>query len=116
LSHERNGAIQLGADADLVVYDPNYRGEISAQTHQINLDYLSFEGMEIESRPHVATVRGQVAVRDRESVGEVGRGKFLDREPNHFQIALGRTGSAASAPGVLPEPVFVRPCPSLAQD
>ncbi|MEO7723406.1 MAG: dihydropyrimidinase [Chthoniobacterales bacterium] len=80
----RKGTIQLASDADLVVYDPNYRGKISAKTHQMNLDYNSFEGMEIEGRPHVVTVRGKVAARDGKFVGEIGRGKFLAREPNHF--------------------------------
>ncbi len=80
----RKGTIQLGSDADLVVYDPNHRGKISSKTHQMNLDYNSFEGMEIEGRPHVVTVRGKVAARDGKFVGEIGRGKFLAREPNHF--------------------------------
>ena len=80
----RKGAIQLGSDADLVVYDPAYRGVISARTHQMNLDYNSFEGFQIEGRPHVVTVRGKVAARDGKFVGEIGRGKFLPREPNHF--------------------------------
>jgi dihydropyrimidinase len=80
----RKGAIQVGSDADLVVYDPNYRGKISAQTHQMNLDYNSFEGFEIQGRPHVVTVRGKVVARDGKFVGEVGRGQFLKREPTHF--------------------------------
>lgn len=80
----RKGTIQAGADADLVIYDPNYRGKISAKTHAMNLDYNAFEGMEIEGRPSAVTVRGKVAVRDGKFVGEVGRGKFLQREPNHF--------------------------------
>ncbi len=80
----RKGTIQLGSDADLVVYDPNYRGTISAQTHQMNLDYNSFEGFAIEGRPHVVTVRGKVAAREGKFVGEIGRGQFLRREPNHF--------------------------------
>jgi len=80
----RKGAIKVGSDADLVVYDPNYRGKISAKTHQMNLDYNSFEGFEIQGRPHVVTVRGKVAARDGEFVGEFGRGQFLRREPSHF--------------------------------
>jgi dihydropyrimidinase len=80
----RKGTVQLGSDADLVVYDPSYRGTISAQTHQMNLDYNSFEGFAIEGRPHVVTVRGKVAARDGSFVGEIGRGQFLRREPNHF--------------------------------
>ncbi len=80
----RKGTIQLGSDADLVVYDPDYRGKISAATHQMNLDYNSFEGFEIEGRPHIVTVRGKMAAREGKFVGEMGRGKFLAREPNHF--------------------------------
>jgi len=80
----RKGTIQVGSDADLVVYDPNYRGTISAKTHHMNLDYNSFEGFEIEGRPHAVTVRGKVAARDGEFVGEVGRGRYIEREPTHF--------------------------------
>src|SRR5438132_2368864 len=80
----RKGAIKVGSDADLVVYDPNYRGKISAKTHQMNLDYNSFEGFEIEGRPHVVTVRGKIAARDGKFIGEFGRGQFLKREPSHF--------------------------------
>lgn len=80
----RKGTIQPGADADLVVYDPDYRGKISAKTHQMNLDYNCFEGVEIGGRPHVVTVRGRIAARDGKFVGEIGRGQFLRRQPTHF--------------------------------
>jgi len=79
----RKGTIALGADADLVVYDPNYRGTISARTHQLNLDYSAFEGWEIKGRPSVVTVRGEVAARDGKFVGTIGRGQFVKREPTH---------------------------------
>jgi dihydropyrimidinase len=82
--YPRKGAIKIGSDADLVVYDPNYCGTISAKTHQMNVDYNSFEGMQIEGRPHVVTVRGKVAARDGQFVGEFGRGQFLQREPCQF--------------------------------
>lgn len=80
----RKGTIQLGSDADLVVYDPDYRGKISVKTQTMNVDYNPFEGMAIEGRPQLVTVRGQVAVRDGKFVGQSGRGQFLQREPNHF--------------------------------
>ena len=80
----QKGTIQLGSDADLVVYDPTYKGVISAKTQTMNVDYNAFEGMPIEGRPHVVTVRGQVAARDGKFVGKVGRGRFLQREPSHF--------------------------------
>jgi dihydropyrimidinase len=79
----RKGTIQPGADADLVVFDPNYRGTISAKTQLMNVDYSAFEGWKTAGRPSVVTVRGQVAARDGKFVGTVGRGKFLKREPTH---------------------------------
>jgi dihydropyrimidinase len=80
----RKGTIAVGSDADLVVYDTNYRGVVSAKSQHMNNDYNGFEGMEIEGRPSVVTVRGKVQVRDGRFLGERGHGKMLKREPNHF--------------------------------
>jgi dihydropyrimidinase len=80
----RKGDIAVGSDADLVIYDPNYRGVISAKSQHVNNDYNGFEGFEIAGRPSIVTVRGKVQVRDGEFTGERGRGKMLKREPAHF--------------------------------
>ena len=80
----RKGTIQPGADADLVIFDPEYRGTISAKTQTMNVDYSAFEGWKIEGRPSVVTVRGQVAARDGKFCGTLGRGQFLQRKPSHF--------------------------------
>ena len=82
--YPQKGAIQIGSDADLVIFDPEYSGKISAKTQQMNVDYSAFEGWEIKGRPAVVTVRGEVQARDGQFVGTLGRGKFLAREPNHF--------------------------------
>lgn len=73
------GTVAVGADADLVVYDPNYRGAISAKTHSMATDYSAFEGWEIKGRPSVVTVRGQVMARDGRFTGKMGTGKMVDR-------------------------------------
>lgn len=79
----RKGTIAVGSDADLVVYDPAYRGVISQRTQQMNVDYSAFEGWALEGRPSLVTVRGEVQVRDGEFVGKRGQGRFLEREPTH---------------------------------
>ncbi len=76
----RKGTIQPGSDADLVIYDPQYRGKLSAKTQVMNIDYNAYEGWDIEGRPSVVTVRGEVAVRDGKFVGTPGRGRFLARK------------------------------------
>jgi dihydropyrimidinase len=76
----RKGTIAVGSDADLVVYDSDYRGVVSVRTQHVNNDYNSFEGMPIEGRPSIVTVRGKVQVRDGKFVGERGRGRMLKRE------------------------------------
>jgi dihydropyrimidinase len=80
----RKGTIAVGSDADLVIYDPTYRGVISAKTQHVNNDYNGFEGMEIDGKPSLVTVRGQVAVRDGKFVGDPARGQLLRRKPQHF--------------------------------
>jgi dihydropyrimidinase len=80
----RKGTIAVGSDADLVIYDPSYRGVLSAATQHSNCDYNGFEGMPIEGRPSIVTVRGRVQVKDGKFVGEHGRGRLLKREPTYF--------------------------------
>lgn len=80
----QKGRIAVGADADLVVFDPDYRGVVSMDTHHVNNDYSGFEGFEQDGRPTVVTVRGQVAIKDGEFVGDTSRGKLIRREPTYF--------------------------------
>ena len=80
----RKGTIAVGSDADLVIYDPDYRGVLAASSQHSNCDYNGFEGMEIEGRPSIVTVRGRVQVRDGQFVGERGRGRMLKRPPMYF--------------------------------
>jgi dihydropyrimidinase len=79
----RKGTIAVGSDADLVIYDPNYKGTVSVKTQHVNNDYNGFEGMEIDGRPSVVTVRGKVQVRDGIFVGDSRHGRFLRRDPCH---------------------------------
>ena len=82
--YPRKGTIAVGSDADLVIYDPNHPGVISAKAQHTNNDYNAFEGMAIKGRATVVTVRGKIQVRDGKFVGERGRGRMLKRQPTYF--------------------------------
>jgi dihydropyrimidinase len=82
--YPRKGTIAVGSDADLVVFDPSYVGEVSVKTQLTNNDYNGFEGFPLRGRPSVVTVRGKVQACDGKFVGEPTRGQFLRREPSHF--------------------------------
>jgi dihydropyrimidinase len=82
--YPRKGTIQVGSDADLVVYDPDCKWTISAKTHHMNVDYNPFEGWTLGGRPSVVTVRGEIAFRDGVFVGTRGRGEFISRPACHF--------------------------------
>jgi len=77
----QKGQIAVGKDADLVVFDPNYRGKISIESHHVNNDYSAFEGVEIDGKPTVVTVRGQVAIQNGQFTGDTARGQLLRRSP-----------------------------------
>jgi len=80
----RKGTIQPGSDADLVIYDPQFRGRLSHAAQHSAVDYNAFEGFEICGRPAVVTLRGTVMVRDGKFVGPAGGGRFLPRKATHF--------------------------------
>ncbi len=81
--YPRKGTIQMGSDADLVVYDPAYRGTFGKHGSYSKVDYNAYEGWERLGRPSVVTVRGAIQAKDGEFVGTLGRGRFLEREPTH---------------------------------
>jgi len=82
--YPRKGAVAVGSDADLVVYDPAARHTISAQTHHMDVDYSCYEGREVVGRSDVVLSRGAVVVRDGQFSGRKGWGRFLKRGTADF--------------------------------
>jgi dihydropyrimidinase len=77
--YPQKGAIAIGSDADLVVYDPDRRHTISATTHHMDVDYSCYEGRAVQGGSDIVLSRGSVIVRNGEFTGRKGAGKFIKR-------------------------------------
>jgi dihydropyrimidinase len=77
--YPRKGVIAPGADADVVVYDPNGTTRISVETHHMNMDHSAYEGTVVQGRVDTVLSRGTVVVRDGEFTGRKGHGRFVRR-------------------------------------
>ncbi|MBO86297.1 MAG: dihydropyrimidinase [Deltaproteobacteria bacterium] len=79
--HPKKGALVPGADADIVVWDPNKTRTISAETHHQNIDFNIYEGMEITGNAAVTLSRGRVVWENDQLKTERGTGKYVKRPP-----------------------------------
>src|SRR5690606_32867604 len=100
--YPQKGAVLVGADADLVVWDPEARKVITASAQQSALDYNVFEGREVVGLPRFTLTRGVVAVTEGKVDTHEGHGRFVARQPR------GAVGQALSTWKALTEP---RPVP-----
>ncbi len=82
--YPKKGAVAVGSDADLVVYDPNAKRTISAATHHMDVDYSCYEGRVVQGRSDIVLSRGSVVVRNGEFTGRAGHGQFVKRAPADF--------------------------------
>src|SRR6476469_4109212 len=76
----RKGVIAPGADADVVIYNPNGHTSIGlGKSHHMNMDYSAWEGYEIDGHVDTVLSRGKVIVDRGEYIGAKGDGKFVKR-------------------------------------
>ncbi len=75
----KKGTIAIGADADLVIFDPNKKHTISVDTHHMNVDYSAYEGWELTGKTETVLLRGKVAIEGEKCLLEAGYGQFVKR-------------------------------------
>jgi dihydropyrimidinase len=79
--YPRKGAIAIGSDADLVVFDPGARRTIRAADLHSACDYDPYEGWDVTGWPELVLVRGEVAFERGDMRANPGRGLFVPRAP-----------------------------------
>jgi dihydropyrimidinase len=80
----QKGAVAVGLDADLVVYNPTRSHVISAATHHMDVDYSCYEGREVTGGADVVLSRGKIVVDGDEWLGARGDGQFLKRQRSPY--------------------------------
>ena len=88
--HPKKGTIAIGADADLAVWDPERKVEVTDQLTHDAVDYCPYAGMVLQGWPVTVFSRGEVIVEEGELVAEPGRGRFLPRAAGAAAKPLGR--------------------------
>lgn len=77
--YPRKGAVAVGADADLVVWDPDGTRTISADNHHSNVDFNIFEGRTVKGVPSHTISRGTLVYKDGQLNAVRGAGRYLER-------------------------------------
>jgi dihydropyrimidinase len=77
--YPRKGTVAIGADADLVVWDPEKSHVLSQKTLHMRVDYSPFEGQTVTGAPSHVLSRGKVVIEDFQYKGKKGDGRFVKR-------------------------------------
>jgi dihydropyrimidinase len=80
--YPRKGAVMVGSDADIVVWDPAATKKITAKKQISRIDYNVFEGYECKGAPKTVISRGKIAWEQGDMRAKAGDGDFVRREAN----------------------------------
>jgi dihydropyrimidinase len=77
--YPQKGAIAVGSDADIIIFDPDEKHTISAKTHHMNCDYSGYEGWEVTGKCKTVILRGKVAIDNNKLLVVKGSGRYIKR-------------------------------------
>lgn len=96
--YPRKGAIAVGSDADIVIWDPKATKTISAKTQVSRIDYNVFEGMELTGLPVTVFNRGRIAWTKGDLRAKAGDGQYIERPAFPAAHVANSTWKALSKP------------------
>ncbi|MDX2060610.1 MAG: amidohydrolase family protein, partial [Gemmatimonadales bacterium] len=77
--YPKKGVIQAGSDADIAIWDPTRRGQVTAAADHSNADYSPYEGWSVTGWPVTVIRRGEIVVDDGQILGAAGSGQVVHR-------------------------------------
>jgi len=77
--HPKKGCLAVGADADVVIFNPHTKHKLSAETHHHRCDYSAYEGWEVTGKCETVLLRGKVAIDKGACLVDPGYGQFVKR-------------------------------------
>jgi dihydropyrimidinase len=80
--YPRKGVLREGADADIVIIEPDSPYAIEAERQWQNVDYTPYEGMELSARLRAIWLRGELMAEEGRLLAEKPRGQYLPRGPS----------------------------------
>jgi dihydropyrimidinase len=85
--YPKKGIIAPGADADVVVWDPNRQTRIGVNDkHHMNMDHSAWEGYVIDGAVDTVLSRGMVVIENNSFTGRVGHGRYIRRGLSQYLV------------------------------
>ncbi len=84
--YPKKGTIAIGSDADIMIFDPNGKHVISADTHHMDVDYSAYEGWEMTGKVETVLSKGKVIISDGQYHGQPGDGEYLVRGTSQLSV------------------------------
>lgn len=82
--YPRKGEIKAGADADIVIYNPDKSWTISVDNHHMNMDHSAYEGINVVGKVETVFSRGKMVVNNDQYLGRAGDGHYLRRSLSQY--------------------------------
>jgi len=78
--YPQKGTIEVGSDADIVIFDPNKEVIIDYKNLITKCDWSPYQGMKIKGYPYITILRGNIVAKEGKFVGKYGWGQFVKRK------------------------------------